>query len=153
MNDYDRYSVLLVRAVKHIFKKFLDDNNLEEIYETQTSKSDPSAAVEIDGSLSGELIITFPIDTLASITAQFTGSSDHKVIGESLGDVAGEMANLITGTFANQMQYADQDILLSPPEFNEDPIEVKTLYENINLSFDSDFGGFDIDLYYKEEEI
>ena len=27
---------------------------------------------------------------------------------------------------------------------------VKTLYENINLSFNSKYGGFDIDFYYKE---
>ena len=66
--------------------------------------------------------------------------------------VAGEIANLITGTFANQLQFDDYDIVLSPPEFNDDPILMKALYDNVNLSFSSSFGGFDIDLYYKEEE-
>jgi hypothetical protein len=48
------------------------------------------------------------------------------------------------------MQYDDHDIRLSPPEFNDDPIELKTLYSNVNLSFDSTYGGFDVDFYYKE---
>jgi len=34
----------------------------------------------------------------------------------------------------------------------EDPIALKTFYENINLSFKSSFGGFDVDLYYKENK-
>jgi hypothetical protein len=48
------------------------------------------------------------------------------------------------------MQYAEHDIILSPPEYNDDPISLKTLYENVNLSFISSFGGFDIDFYYRE---
>ncbi|NCN23688.1 MAG: hypothetical protein GW921_06060, partial [Gallionella sp.] len=79
-------------------------------------------------------------------------SASHQKIQKNSGDVAGELANLITASFANQLQYADHDILLTPPEFNEDPISMKALYENINLSFQSSFGGFDIDLYFREND-
>lgn len=65
-------------------------------------------------------------------------------------DVAGEIANMITGTFANQLQYINYHVRLSPPDFNDDPITVKALYDNINVSFQSSYGGFDVDLYYKE---
>jgi hypothetical protein len=50
------------------------------------------------------------------------------------------------------MQFENHEIILSPPEFNDDPISMKALYDNINLSFTSGFGGFDVDLYYKESE-
>jgi CheY-specific phosphatase CheX len=137
--------------VNHIFKKFLDDVSIQEIYETQASEKDPLVAVEIDGTLSGEIIINIPLRTLDGITKKFVNKSDPKIIKSYHSDVAGELANLITGTLANQLQYADHEIRLSPPEFNDDPISMKALYENINLSFKSRFGGFDIDFYFKEE--
>lgn len=151
MDNHDMYSRCIVRSVNHIFKKFLDDVSIQEIYETQASEKDPLVAVEIDGTLSGEIIINIPLRTLDGITKKFVNKSDPKIIKSYHSDVAGELANLITGTLANQLQYADHEIRLSPPEFNDDPISMKALYENINLSFKSRFGGFDIDFYFKEE--
>ncbi|MCU0846266.1 MAG: chemotaxis protein CheX [Spirochaetes bacterium] len=150
MSGYERYSKYLVRSVNHIFKHFLDDNSVEEVYETQSSDKDPHVAVEIDGTLSGEIMINLPKKTLDLITRKFIRSDDPRYIRKSYNDVAGELANLITGTFANQMQYANHEIKLNAPEFNDDPITMKALYENINLSFNSIYGGFDIDFYYKE---
>jgi len=152
MSDSDRYSKFIVRSVNHIFKKFLDDQTIEEVYETQACEEDPQVAVEIDGTLKGEILINIPQETLKLITQKFVGSTNTRTIKKYYNDVAGEIANLITGTFANQMQYDDHDITLSPPEFNEDPISIKALYDNINLSFYSSYGGFDVDLYFKEEE-
>lgn len=150
MNNYDRYSRYLVRSVNHIFKHFLEDQSVEEVFESQSNGSDPLVTVEIAGSLVGEIIINLPKKTLDHITMKFINSKDLKAIRKNHGDVAGELANLITGTFANQMQYMEHDIRLNAPEFNDDPIGMKTLYENINLSFNSKYGGFDIDFYYKE---
>lgn len=150
MGDYDRYSKYLVRSVNHIFKHFLDDTSIEEVYETQSRIKDPLVVVEINGTMKGEIIINLPKKTLDLITGKFVNSSDAKTIKKYHGDVAGELANLITGTFANQMQFLKHDIKLNAPEFNDDPLLVKTLYENINLSFNSKYGGFDIDFYYKE---
>lgn len=150
MGDYDRYSRYLVRSVAHIFKHFLEDESVEEVFETQSRDRDPLVVVEIGGTMKGEIIINLPRKTLDQITMKFINSRDSKAIRKSYGDVAGELANLITGTFANQMQYVEHDLHLHAPEFNDDPISVKTLYENINLSFSSKYGGFDIDFYYKE---
>ncbi|OHD68498.1 MAG: hypothetical protein A2W19_14525 [Spirochaetes bacterium RBG_16_49_21] len=151
MNNYDRYATYLVRSVGHIFRYFLDDTTVEEVFETQARDADPRVAVEISGTLAGEILINLPKKTLDRITMKFINSEDVKIIRKCHGDVAGELANLITGTFANQMQYARHDLRLNAPEFNDDPIAMKTLYENINLSFNSKYGGFDIDFYYKEK--
>jgi CheY-specific phosphatase CheX len=150
MVDTDRYSKYLVRSVNHIFKHFLDDVSIEEVFETQSKTKDPLVVVEINGTMKGEIIINLPKKTLDLITMKFINSDDMKTIRKYHGDVAGELANLITGTFANQMQFLKHDIKLNAPEFNDDPISMKTLYENINLSFNSKFGGFDIDFYFKE---
>jgi CheY-specific phosphatase CheX len=150
MSNYERYSKYLIRSVNHIFKHFLDDASIEEVYETQSSKKDHRVAVEIQGSICGEIVINLPKQTLDMITKKFINRSDARSIRRSHGDVAGELANLITGTLANQLQYADHEIRLSPPEFNDDPIAIKALYENINISFNSQYGGFDIDFYFKE---
>ena len=152
MNTQDRYAKYLVRSVNHIFKHFLDDVTVEEVFENQSAEKDPLVAIEIDGSLVGEIIINLPKKTLDQITRKFINSSDAKAIRKYHGDVAGELANMITATFANQMQYAAHDIRLNAPEFNDDPITMKTLYENINLSFNSKYGGFDIDFYFRERD-
>ena len=151
MIDTDRYSRYLVRSVNHIFKNFLGDTSVEEVFETQARAKDPLVVVEINGTMKGEIIINLPKKTLDLITQRFINSDDVKTIRKYHGDVAGELANLITGTFANQMQFLKHDIKLNAPEFNDDPISIKTLYENINLSFNSKFGGFDIDFYFKEK--
>ncbi len=142
MVDTDRYSKYLVRSVNHIFKHFLDDASVEEVYETQSGSKDPLVVVEINGTMKGEIIINLPKKTLDLITMKFINSDDMKTIRKYHGDVAGELANL--------MQFLKHDIKLNAPEFNDDPISMKTLYENINLSFNSRFGGFDIDFYFKE---
>lgn len=149
MNNYEAYSKILTKSVNHIFKKFLNDNAISEVYESQANERDPQVAIEIYGTLSGELVINLPQKTLTQISKKFIGDSKTRITKEINADVAGELANLITGTFANLMQYIDHDIKLSPPEFNDDPISIKTLYENVNMSFSSSYGGFDIDLYYR----
>lgn len=150
MGDYALYSRYLVRSVNHIFKQFLGDTTIEEVYETQSGPKDPRVAVEINGTLKGEIIINLPVETLNFITKKFIGEKDNRSIKKYHLDVAGELANLITGTFANQLQFNKHSIILSPPEFGEDPISIKALYDNVNLSFNSVFGGFDVDLYFKE---
>ncbi len=150
MGDYALYSKYLVRSVNHIFKQFLGDAAIEEVFEAQSGPKDPCVVVEINGTLKGEVIINLPVETLNIITKKFVGEKDNRSIKKYHLDVAGELANLITGTFANQLQYRNHNVILSPPEFNEDPLTVKALYDNVNLSFSSSFGGFDIDLYFKE---
>jgi CheY-specific phosphatase CheX len=152
MSDYDVYSRYLVRSVSHIFKNFLDDREVEEVYETQCDGNYSQVAVEFKGSMVGEIIINLPPGTLRGITKKFVQKNDSRVINRSKRDVAGELANLITGTFANQLQYADHYLRLSAPEHDEDPLTVKALYDNINLSFQSLYGGFDIDLYFRDAD-
>ncbi|HNU91537.1 MAG TPA: chemotaxis protein CheX [Spirochaetota bacterium] len=152
MSNYERYSRFIVRSVDHIFKNFLNDHSIEEVYEAQSTEVDPKVAIEIEGTISGELIINLPKKTLGLITRQMIQNDNPRALRKYYNDVAGELANLISGTFANQMQFLNHEIRLSPPEVEEDPIALKTFYENINLSFKSSFGGFDVDLYYKENK-
>ena len=154
MNSYDRYYNCIIRAVDHIFKNFFNDDAIKEVYKSQSSYGDSQVAVEIDGSLSGEIIVNIPKPTLDLLIKKMIPEvkSNSRSLQKHYADVAGELANMITGTFANQLQFVDKTIKLSPPEFDNDPISIKTLYENINISFDSSFGGFDVDLYYKEME-
>ncbi len=150
MSNYDAYSKILTKSVNHIFKKFLNDSYISEVFETQASDKDPQIAIEIMGTLKGELVINIPQKTLTQISRHFIGDPKAKITKSISADVAGELANLITGTFANLMQYAEHELVLSPPEFNEDPISIKALYDNVNMSFRSSFGGFDIDFYYRD---
>lgn len=151
MDNYDRYSKYIARSVDHIFKNFLNDHSIQEVFETQSRASDPKVTVEISGSMTGEIIINLPAKTLNLLTKKVIPGVGNRSLKKYHEDVAGEIANLITGTFANQLQFFDHHVRLSAPDFNDDPIVLKTFYENINLSFSSDLGGFDIDLYYKEE--
>ncbi|HSV97369.1 MAG TPA: chemotaxis protein CheX [Spirochaetota bacterium] len=152
MSNYERYSRFIVRSVDHIFKNFLNDHTIEEVYESQSTEVDRKVAIEIEGTISGELVINLPQKTLGLITRRMVQNDNPRALKKYYNDVAGELANLISGTFANQMQFLNHELRLSPPEVEEDPIALKTFYKNINLSFKSSFGGFDIDLYYKENE-
>ncbi len=150
MNNYDKYSKMIVRSVDHIFKNFLSDDTITEIYESQPAGKDSRVSIEINGTIKGEIIINFPIKTLDQITRQLINNSSAKSVKKYYEEVAGEIANMITGTFANQLQFMDHNIQLSAPEYNDDTPTTKTLYDNINLTFKSGFGGFEIDLYYRE---
>ena len=154
MNSYDRYYNCIVRSVDHIFKNFFFDKAIKEVYETQSNERDSKVAVEIDGSLKGELVLNLPASTLNLLIQKMIPNVKPtvKALQKHYADVAGELANMITGTFANQLQFVERDIKLSPPEFNNDPISMKTLFENINISFKSSYGGFDMDLFYKETD-
>lgn len=152
MEKYKRYSYILSRSVDHIFKHFLNDATIEEVFETQSGQKDPKVSIEFDGTLSGELIINLPHKTLEHITRRMVPEAKGRTLKRYYGDIAGEIANLITGTFANQLQFLNHNVRLSPPEVDDDPITLKTFYENINLSFKSTYGGFDIDFYYRENK-
>ncbi len=150
MSNYERYSRYLVRSVDHIFKNFLSDTSIEEVFESQSGQNDPIVAIELDGSLRGELVLNLPLQTLNMLTKRIVPSVRSNSLKKHHPDVAGEIANLIAGTFVNQLQFVKHDVKPSAPEYNDDPLAIKALYENINLSFHSKFGGFDIDLYFQE---
>ncbi len=151
MSNYNTYYKCIVRSVDHIFKNFFKDCSIDEVFDTQSSEKDPVVSVEISGSLTGEIIINLPVKTLNLLIKEMIPNANPRSLKRHHADVAGELANLITGTFANQLQFIERNVRLFPPEYNDDPIKMKTLYENINISFTSDFGGFDVDLYYKED--
>ena len=88
MDGYDKYSKYIVKSVNHIFKRFLDDSSVEEVYEMQARENDPQVAIEIDGTISGEIVINLPQDTLDLITRKFIGSKNKKSVKNSNGDVA-----------------------------------------------------------------
>lgn len=154
MDNYDKYYKCIVRSVDHIFKNFFNDNSIEEVFDDQSSRNDPNVAVEINGTIKGEIIINIPTDTLNMLIKKLIPDigSNPRAMKKHHEDVAGELANMITGTFVNQLQFINHKVKVSPPEFNDDPISMKALYDNINVSFCSSYGGFDVDLYYKEAE-
>ncbi len=144
------YEKLLLRSVQHIFKNFLMNDSLQESVETQGKGETFSVSIETEGTLHGELIITMPVSTLDRIAVHLAGPAKGKALEMNRRDIAGETANQISGTFANQMQFAGHSIQVSPPEFNTELIGMKAMFENISFSFTSSFGGFDVDLYYQE---
>lgn len=150
MSNYRRYSHFITRSVDHIFKNFLNDHSIQEVFETQSTGKNKRISIEIDGTISGELIINIPVKTLDHITKKLVPNANTRELKQYYSDIAGEIANQISGTFANQLQFLKHDVRLAPPEIDDDATTLKTLYENINLSFRSIFGGFDVDLFYKE---
>lgn len=151
MSDFSKkYNKAVERAVIHIFSNLLQDDSIEEVFHSQTEKNDPKVWIEVEGTIEGEIAITLTKETLKNLTKHFHPKSRGRAVIINQRDVIGELANLITGTIANQLQYINHEVRLLPPEFEEDPISMKALYENINLSFNSNFGGFDIDLYYRD---
>ncbi|HNR88950.1 MAG TPA: chemotaxis protein CheX [Spirochaetota bacterium] len=150
MDKNDRYSRYIARSVDHIFKNFIKDDTITEVFEAQSHENDPRVCIELAGTISGEIVINIPEKTLSQLTKKIMPSVSPRAVRKHHREIAGEIANMITGTFANQLQFIKHNVRLSAPEFNEDPIALKTFYENVNLSFQSAFGGFDIDLYYKE---
>ena len=149
MSYYKKYSKCLERSVKHIFQTFLGDSSIEEVVQCQSDEDDFVVWIEFNGSIEGEIEIRFPEETLNHITKIFV--SGKKQQRKAYRDIAGEIANQVTGTLANQLQYIKHEMILSAPEFDEDPIQLKTLYDNISLSFMSAFGGFDIETYFKDK--
>ena len=150
MRIEEKYANFLLKAVKYIFKRFLEDENIKEVLELNFKDKVNKIVIEISGTLKGEILIHLPQNTLKQITKKFIGSPDEKLLKPYYKDVGGEIVNQITGTFANQMQFEGHDIILTPPEFNDDPISMKALYENINICFDSSYGPFEVDLYFRE---
>jgi len=51
MSNYERYSRFIVRSVDHIFKNFLNDHTIEEVYESQSTEVDRKVAIEIEGTI------------------------------------------------------------------------------------------------------
>jgi CheY-specific phosphatase CheX len=148
--NYNKYQKCFERSVKHIFTNFLDDKTIDSIVESQSSGKDHKVWIEVEGSFHGVVVISLPLPTLKKITARLYPQLIGKSIKNIVNDITGEIGNMITGTFANQLQYLNHSLVLSPPEFDEDPIPLKTLYENISLSFTSHFGGFDAEIYFKD---
>jgi CheY-specific phosphatase CheX len=150
MRIEEKYMRFLLKAVKYIFRKFLNDEKIEEVFEFNFKGKLNQIIIEFSGTLKGEIIIHLPQDTLKKITKKFISTSNERTLRQYYKDVSGEVVNQITGTFANQMQYEGHNIILTPPEFNDDPISIKALYENINMCFYSSYGPFEVDLFFRE---
>ncbi|RPI94321.1 MAG: hypothetical protein EHM32_06925, partial [Spirochaetales bacterium] len=80
MSNYERYSRFIVRSVDHIFKNFLNDSTIEEVYEAQSSRVDRKVAIEIEGTISGELIINLPQKTLGLITRRMVQNDNPRAL-------------------------------------------------------------------------
>ena len=149
--NYRKYSKCLERSVKHIFTNFLGDASVKTVAEA-CKKADYKVWLEIEGSFCGEIFLKFPDGTMKKITEQLYSDVKGKALKQASMDIMGELANMITGTFANQLQFLNHDLILNAPEFENDPIPMKALYENISLTFESDFGLFEAEVFFRNEE-
>lgn len=149
--NYGKYSKCFERSVRHIFNNFLKDQSIANVVENQATEDDLTVWIEVEGSFRGEVILRIPEKTLTKITVKLNPTLKGAALKKMCFDVLGEIANMITGTYANQLQYLEHEIFLSPPEFETDPISLKTFYENVSFSFVTDFGGFDAEVYFKDE--
>ena len=64
MSKYNVLYKCIVRSVDHIFKNFFHDGDIDEVFDAQSTKDDPSVYVEIKGALKGEIMINIPEKTL-----------------------------------------------------------------------------------------
>ena len=149
-SEYQQYSLCLERAVKHIFTSLFGDPSVDEVFEAPPIKSAYTVLLEMDGTMKGALKIQLPKKTIRALAQKMFTNSSASQIEEHSEDIAGEMANQIAGTFSNQLQFIKHSIRLFPPEFGEDLVGLTTFYENINMVFESKYGNFEIDLYYKD---
>jgi CheY-specific phosphatase CheX len=149
-SDYKQYSLCLERAVKHIFSSLFRDPSVDEVFETTPVKNAYTVLLEMDGTMKGALRIQLPKKTIRALAQKMNPSTPNSALEEHSEDIAGEMANQIAGTFANQLQFIQHSIRLFPPEFGNDLVGLTTFYENINMMFSSKYGNFEIDLYYKD---
>ncbi len=152
MSNYKVYSNYLAKSVHHIFRNLFADSNIEIVYDSQIDNNMLSVSVDMAGSIKGELILHFPKKTVLSIYHfMYSPKKGARISADALIDVASELSNMITGTFVNQMQFIDHQLDVSPPELLDGQEEyIRTLYENVNLSFRSSYGGFDLDFYFRE---
>jgi CheY-specific phosphatase CheX len=148
--NYRKYNQCLERAVKHIFNNLFEDKTIDEVFDLSDFTSHCTVTIEIDGTLKGVLRIQLPAKTIKTLTKKFFPGIKAKDEISKVEDVAGEMGNLIAGTLANQLQFINHSIRLFPPEFGDDLVGLTTFYENINMIFDSRYGSFIVDLFYKD---
>ncbi len=148
---YQLYSKGLINSVIHIFSNLFDDKTIKETVESKTTENDKRVWIEFNGSMRGEIIIITPKETLDKLVKKYNPKARGKKIESDYNDVLGEVANLIAGTLANQLQYYNHTVIPTPPEFEEDPIPMKTLFESVSLSFTSGFGHFDIEAYIRDK--
>jgi CheY-specific phosphatase CheX len=149
-SEYKQYSLCLERSVKHIFSSLFKDPSVDEIFEAAPVKGAYTVLLEMDGTMKGALRIQLPKKTIRALAQKMDPSTSGSALEEHSEDIAGEMANQIAGTFANQLQFVQHSIRLFPPEFGNDLVGLTTFYENINMIFSSKYGTFEIDLYYKD---
>jgi CheY-specific phosphatase CheX len=150
-DNYRKYNMCLERSVKHIFTNLFNDPTIDEIFEKDRVAGGCTVLIEMDGTLKGALRIRLPHATIRSLTKKINPKLKGAKITEHIEDIAGEMGNLIAGTFANQLQFIDHTIRLFPPEFGDDLVGITTFYDNINMIFESKYGILAIDLFYKEK--
>lgn len=150
--SYRKYSQCLERSVKHIFNNLFEDLSIDEIFEKDRISGGITVLIEMDGTLKGALRIRLPDATVKSLTKKMHPTAKSSKNREHMEDIAGEMGNLIAGTFANQLQFIRHSIRLFPPEFGDDLVGITTFYENINMIFESAYGLLAVDLFYKEKE-
>lgn len=148
--QYHQLNDWLFRAVDHIFSNFLQDK-VQLVMESSVAGQVLLVSVDLRGSIKGELIYRYSKETIKKAMKHI--SPNKRGTKENLEDVASELSNMITGSFINQLQYADYELRVTPPEIQEGDEEyVRALYESLALSFTSSMGPFDMDLYYREEE-
>ena len=151
MSSYRKFSQCLERSVKHIFTNLFKDPSIDEIFDREPSDIGKTVMIEMDGTVKGALRIQLPALTIKSLAKTIDPGAKGKHFSETAEDVAGEMGNLIAGTFVNQLQYINHSIRLFPPEFGDDLLGTTALYENVNMTFQSAYGLFMVDLFYKEK--
>ena len=75
MSKYNILYKCIVRSVDHIFKNFFKDGDIDEVFDAQSTKDDPSVYVEITGALKGEIMINIPEKTLNTLIKQLINMS------------------------------------------------------------------------------
>lgn len=150
MNLSNRYQNNIYKSVNDTFQKLFNKETEQNSLKTKISESDLKLAISIVGAIKGKFILSFPQKTLTNISKHFFSNQNISLTEQDYVDVAGEISNLITGHFISNIDVNNQYIDITHPEVTNNHIINDHSYNNLPLSYSSDFGRLNINFYYQD---
>ena len=111
--------------------------------QTDLPQSDTvSGTVAFHGDSSGQITLTFPLDTARKIVAEMLGMDESEMDDDTLKDGVGEMANIVAGNVKAALAATPYRFHLSLPKIELGPAEVPTGVDKNRDRMHSDYGDF-----------
>lgn len=149
MERTTRYKEIIKKSVSHIFTTMLQSQSCDQI-DLLLDEDIYSIVITCKGSLQGDFHFTYCKKTIANIVSYFNQKNYDKHNESDLKDIAGEISNLIAGTFVTRLRFNKNDIKISHPQHDKTFQENRRTYKDFNLSYSSDYGDMGISFSFKD---